>query len=162
MMVDYLCFELNEQHSDYIPLEKILEIKGWVNGPRIGGRLESWPPDYDFERMAPDFLVLAGPDLLGKASEYVSEVFIESPEDLEPPTDNLVIHQICDHTSFRGITHRSIFVDAFSSRNSTFNIDEVIENKEIIGISIRGSKENRPGFKEYGDLMEILEALEEE
>ncbi|MEO6686014.1 MAG: hypothetical protein ABIN24_08615, partial [Dyadobacter sp.] len=45
--------------------------------------------------------------------------------------------------------------------------DEITVNKLTdtfpeIGIALRGSEEIRPGYKDFGSMMDILEALEEE
>jgi phosphoribosylanthranilate isomerase len=40
------------------------------------------------------------------------------------------------------------------------NILPIVENSSIQGISLRGSHEIKPGYKDYDDLAEILEALE--
>ena len=45
-----------------------------------------------------------------------------------------------------------------TTENATFLLDDV----NISGIALRGGDEIRPGYKDFGDLMDVLEALEEE
>lgn len=42
------------------------------------------------------------------------------------------------------------------------SVNELTDNFPDIGIALRGSEEIRPGYKDFGSMMDILEALEEE
>lgn len=45
-----------------------------------------------------------------------------------------------------------------------FDADNVLENIETLGVAgicMKGSAEERPGFKDYGEIMDVLEALED-
>ena len=42
------------------------------------------------------------------------------------------------------------------------NVSELLEEMQIRGIALKGSNEIRPGYKDYDELSEILEVLEED
>jgi phosphoribosylanthranilate isomerase len=159
MMVDFLSFELNENHNDHIPVAKIKEIKDWLSGPQIGGRFTEWSENIDWETFRPDFLILTNPSDLKRAKEKASVIFLE--------TDNVNNHDEFDGLIYTGneldslleIVSIPVFVDLFS-QNQT--IEQLSIDKRITGIGLRGQKESRPGFSQYDELMDALEALEED
>jgi phosphoribosylanthranilate isomerase len=158
MMVDYLSFELNPDHPDYIPIEKILEIKNWLIGAKIGGRISTWPADFDWPAFKPDFLVLETEKLLDQASELVNEVFIESSVSDVKSDSTVKVNFIVTDPDAVTLEGDSIFIVQPDNEEL---LKYVIDAEQISGISLRSSREVRPGFSEYGELMEILEMLED-
>ncbi len=159
MMVDFLSFELNENHEDSIPVDKIKEIKDWLSGPQIGGRLTEWTEGIDWETLKPDFLIITDESLLGKAQEKAPVIFFETSQSSISGNFDALIYTGDDLETMTDKVLIPIFVDLMS-QNST--LEELSENDKITGIGLRGQKESRPGFSQYDELMDALEALEED
>ena len=162
MFVDYLSFELNSSHPDFIPIEKILEIKNWLSGPKIGGRISQWPEELqesDWEKLALDFLIVNQETFKNKALACVSEIFFElGEEDLNLNQFQHVLIN-ADELNEKEINHLSIFVGPNVNIDT---LDTLLDNGNVIGIALKGNHEIRPGESSYEDLMDVLEALEED
>ncbi|MGR3809496.1 hypothetical protein [Jiulongibacter sp. NS-SX5] len=156
MMVDFLSFELNENHPDFIPCEKIKEIRDWLSGPKIGGRVSEWPTDYPWEDLKPDFLIITSSDLLSKASDITDKIFLETKE---ATTEEGVGAFIISDINNADDPEIAYFIEL---GDSNLSVEDVLENDLIHGVSLRGQKETRPGFSQYDELMDVLEALEED
>lgn len=165
MFVDFLCFELNSDHKDYIAIDQIVEIKNWVSGPKIGGRINHWPAELSedqWTKLNLDFLVLDNEDLVNRASEKVSELFVSiSDSNIRKVDIATVDHILISNRTISKyeIKHPSIFI------NDKVDLEElysIISNESIQGITLRGSHEIRPGESNYDDLMDVLEALGED
>lgn len=159
MMVDFLSFELNEAHEDFIPANKIKEIIDWLSGPQTGGRLTEWTENIDWNTLKPDFLILTDPSLLSKAREKASVIFLESNKADNLTDFDAIIYTGSNLESVAESVEIPLFVDLASQNLS---IAELGDHKFVTGIGLRGQKESRPGFSQYDELMEALEALEED
>ncbi len=161
MMVDYLSFELNSSHEDFIPFEKIGEIKNWLSGPKIGGRLTEWTSDIPWDELNLDFLIINDAALFSTAKTKVDKVFIELFENgIDYASFSQADHLIVSKELFTqaNIEHSSIFI-GYSVDES--DIENILGNKGIEGVALRGNQEERPGFSQYEQLMDTLEALED-
>ncbi|MFT4734949.1 MAG: phosphoribosylanthranilate isomerase [Arcticibacterium sp.] len=164
MFVDYLCFELNEHHKDYIPKEKVLEIKNWLSGPKIGGRIENWPTHLtaeDWQELGLDFLIITDAQKYAQAREIVSEMFYEvnTTDNFDAPDkyDHILIHRDSLPETFIG--HPSIFA---GHNIAGGDLPSLLMNENFKGIRLKGSHETSTGESTYGDLMDVLEGLEED
>jgi phosphoribosylanthranilate isomerase len=161
MFVDYLSFELNQSHPDYIPIDKVLEIKNWLSGLKIGGRVTDWP-DYiteeQWSELQFDFLIIDKADNKMKSLEKVSELFfqIKDKKEVDLNSFNHLLIEV-QHSDLDSIEHDSIFVGP----NVTFEtLETVLSHSNVKGVALKGSHEIRPGESSYDDLMDVLEALE--
>lgn len=152
MMVDYLCFEMNPSHEDFISIEKVTEIKNWISGPKIGGRFSEWPKEFDWEAFQPDFLIITSNEALDRAVSFADEIFIERNEGER-------VELIWKNNRELETEEKLEFFRVNKSEDLT---EDFLQNEGLAGVSLRGSQEDRPGFSDYGELMDILEVLEEE
>lgn len=163
MFVDYLCFELNDDHPDFIPVDKMVEIKNWVSGPKIGGRLSKWPDSLSPEQwqdLALDYLIISDYNLLSAAKGKVGELFFEVKESGSTVDLSDFEHILIANASLLSeIKHNSLFV---GGKIDLDNLEDKVENTDIKGLALKGNHEERPGESKYEDLMDVLEALEEE
>ncbi|WP_341225018.1 hypothetical protein [uncultured Arcticibacterium sp.] len=163
MFVDYLCFELNPEHPDFISVEKMVEIKNWVSGPKIGGRISNWPDNLTLEQwqdLALDYLIISDSSLINAARAKVGELFFEVKGSNRNQDLNDFEHILISDASLVGeINHQSLFVGGNIELD---NLEEKVQNNDIKGLALKGSHEERPGESKYEDLMDVLEALEED
>lgn len=166
MGVDMLGFQVVEGIPGYIPPPVFQEIRGWISGPKIVAEISGMK---DFT-ILPAMMESYRPDLL--------EVTVEElPHAIMHTTLPLIVH-LTDKSSGE--------LDAWKDRIAFIQVDEqhltrsrqLPNDHEVLvfvkspekleqlltlplkGISLAGSEETRPGFKEYTGLADILEALD--
>lgn len=163
MFVDFLCFELNSDHPDFIPVEKMVEIKNWVSGPKIGGRISTWPEELTKEQWSDlglDFMIIDDANLTNASKSIVGELFFEV-SDKKPDLDLADFEHVLlsNDTLIGTVEHPSLFV---GGKTDLDNLDQRVEDAGIKGLALKGNHEDKPGESKYEDLMDVLEALEEE
>ena len=180
MGVDILGFNLNLGDEAHIPKEKFEEITGWVTGVQTSGEfgpaepsviqqvIGKYPIDYiEFSR--PEFareLSTFGKALalrldvsntavddmaaaMGFADDFCDYFVLESSKDkLEEKQLKLI----------EGLARKYPVILGFGINAE--NIGVLLERIPLKGISIQGGHEIKPGLKDYGELADILEALE--
>lgn len=162
MGVEMLGFDM-----DTMLIEQYSEIKNWVSGVKIVGETKSQNTDFILEKLAtfkPDLLEING---LETAIElyHLSDIFIILNE--KTIKGNLLYPENIQYLHFHEINNDQI-VHYFEDRGlpkliiSAKNLKQ--NNIEIKGdsfcISIEADTEERPGFSNFENTMEILEALE--
>ena len=161
MFVDYLSFELNPSHPDYIALDKVIEIKNWLSGVKIGGRLTEWPDNLtetNWTDLALDFIIINNADNRTKALTLVDELFFEvGQEQVDLSKYKNILANAGVFESMETL-HSSVFVGPDVTLDM---MDSLLANENIAGIALKGNHEERPGESSYEDLMDVLEALEE-
>ncbi|MEQ8472207.1 MAG: phosphoribosylanthranilate isomerase [Marinoscillum sp.] len=183
MMADILGFNLEEGTTGYVSPEKFSEISEWVAGVKFCGEFGlSNPADIKLAttQYALDLIEVQTIEQLEELSDLgISMIFkkpIVSIEDLE--TLDSVIQLAGDHATYiiihsskkeltpaidKKITELEINTSILRSYDlHPDSIGDVIATNEFHGIELEGSPEDRPGFKDYGVVMDILEELEEE
>lgn len=178
MGVDMLGFCLDATADSYIDPEAYKEIVGWVTGPQFVGEFENESVSgildakealkFDIiqttnkeaaNRLAAsmDVILKITPTLIGESTlrEYLTDVddsikyiLVESEDDIE--NDN--------HLEIRDLTKEYDILKGYNLNAGSIN-DEL---DDFAGISLKGSEEEKPGFKDYDELADILEALEED
>lgn len=160
MGVDMLGFRVIEGQPDYISPKLYQEIRGWVSGPKVvaeiygitsadqlKGIIESYAPDY-FELSEDEFQQF-------KSSLTLPCIVASSFK----PDHTSVAYQLIDEDQLGSVQNSS---DVLVQVRSVTNLKNILSNFPNIGVALSGSQEVRPGFKDYSDLAEILEQLDEE
>lgn len=166
MGVDLLGFAAIEGQPGYIPLKLYQDIRGWVAGPsavlelyglKSGDSLSKLLEDY-----RPDFLEagIAELELLPDSLQQSIIVRITSADDLSRIQERSGVQYVLINEDSLDIVQAAskIFPVILSLRSSSGL--SLLDTLPIKGIAISGSPEIRPGFKDYGDLAEVLEQLE--
>ncbi len=180
MGVEWLGFSM-----DSLPVEKFQELRGWVSGVQIVGETES----DDVARIAelvqqyqPEALQVTVPELLPSLSLLGLPVLLrvdvagQSPDGLaammahhRAAVDYFLVESSDDFARLDDETRRTL--DALAFRFplllgfglTEFNVLEVLEEiPNLKGIALSGGDELRPGYKDFGEMMEVLERLEED
>ncbi len=188
MGVDMLGFSMDADSPDYIDPRKFAEIRGWVAGVQIVGETTSTDPEVIeqlLESYQPDLLqvdeaallpylstlnksgnelrfilrvdiarvTLAQLDtLLQTGAANADYILLESngPVHLDDDLKMLLQRQAARYPILLGI--------GISSEN----VHELLDKLPVRGIALSGGLEEQPGNKEFGELMDILESIEEE
>ncbi len=183
MGVEMLGFTLDSENPQYITPEKFGEIRSWIAGVQLVGEtrsedvqeilrlLEQYPLDaleIGVPAMVP-FLIseLSIPVLLRINIDEIN------PEDLRPLVrdyNSSVSYTLLESPQNMPLSTKweEVIGQLPESANILlgFGLDDIeqihyyLDTLPIEGISLRGSEELRPGYKDYGMLMDILEALE--
>ncbi len=188
MGVDMLGFSMDADSPDYVDPKKFGEIRAWVAGVQIVGETTTTDPEIIeqlLETYQPDFLQVDEAALL----PYLS-TFGKSPASLRlilrVDIAHLTLGQLdtllqtsvanADYVLLEsnGPLHMDDDLKTFLQRQaarypillgtgiSAENVHELLTALSVRGIALSGGLEEQPGNKEFGELMDILEAIEED
>lgn len=183
MGVDFLGFSMDADSPDYVEPTKFEEIRSWVAGVQIVGETTATDPEIIeqlLDQYQPDLLQIDEAALLpylgtfgnplilradlsqltldqldtlfltGSAgAEYV---LLESPSPLHFDDD---LKQVLRRLAGR-------YPVLLGAGISAANVTDLLADLPVRGIALRGGNEERPGNREFGELMDILEAIEEQ
>ncbi|HEX5170569.1 MAG TPA: hypothetical protein VFW11_15440 [Cyclobacteriaceae bacterium] len=166
MGVDLLGFTAIEGQPSYISLKLYQDIRGWVAGPAVvlelyglkdGGSLPRLLEDY-----RPDYLEVGMEelDLIPDSLDQPLIVSIHSTEDLSRiQRRNKMIRYVIINEDRIDVIRKAELFDVILSLHSTSGL-QLLDELPLKGVALNGSPELRPGYKDYGDLAEVLEKLE--
>ncbi len=183
MGVDMLGFSIDEQSPEYVDPKKLAEIRSWVAGVRIVGETTSVDlPQLEqlIDQYQPDILQINESALLPYVSTFDKPVILAldlsllSLEQLDalattPLTgadfvlleSRAALHldeDLAAHIKQVAERHPVLLGAGFSAGS----VENLLSAIPVQGISLQGGDEERPGNKEFGELMDILEVLETE
>ncbi|WP_258097124.1 phosphoribosylanthranilate isomerase [Marinoscillum pacificum] len=183
MMVDILGFNLEEGTEGYVSPENFSEISEWVAGVSFCGEFTNAQPaevKLATIQYKIDYIEVQNVDLLEELSDLdtklILKITLNSTDDLEKLNSQLELASgLVEHviiTSLHpelsdAIVAKLATIDTDLSILRGFDINEVsaceaADSNVFSGIEVEGSPEDRPGFKDYGIVMDILEELEED
>jgi phosphoribosylanthranilate isomerase len=174
MGVEWLGFPLQE-----ITLERFTEIRNWLAGVQIVGEFAKATADQVREAVA-----IYQPDVI-EVDSSVSLVAIQSIDvskilRVNIDTDNLpaifaasapyVSHFLLVGDSADSLIGMEASIEIWAAQYPIIvgldipedDLDEWVEQSSIQGIGLVAGEEDRPGFRDFTDLMTILEKLETE
>ena len=185
MGVDMLGFSIDENSFSYVAPKKYAEIRAWVAGVRLVAESSETNPkkllalltEYEFDALQvedPGLLVYLKSELdkplllrvdvdhyeadeldalMGRYAAEVTYFLLESAEEAE------LTEEWASYLATLGQEYPILLGFGLNQEETT---PEFIENLGIGGIALRGGAELRPGYKDFGALMDMLEALEVE
>ncbi|MBD2702359.1 N-(5'-phosphoribosyl)anthranilate isomerase [Spirosoma sp. BT702] len=183
MGVDMLGFSMDAGAPEYVDPKKFEEIKSWVAGVQIVGETTSIDPEQIEQLLAtyqPDVLQVDEAALLPYLTTF------ERPLILRVDLSQMTLDQLDTlvRTSTSGAdyilleSNTSLHFDAdfkeilqhlaarypilLGTGVSVENVHELLADLPVRGIALSGGDEERPGNREFGELMDVLEAIEEE
>ncbi|MFD1140305.1 N-(5'-phosphoribosyl)anthranilate isomerase [Larkinella insperata] len=182
MGVDLLGFSMDESSEQYVAPETFKEIRSWVAGLHIVGETTSIDP-LEIERLLelyqPDVLQIEEPALLPYLSTFDSRLILKADlalltlDQLETYFSAIQTDQV-DYflLESKGNFHLDDDLKAILQRLATHypillgtgftaeSVHDLLTELPIQGIALTGGDEDRPGSRDFGELMDILEALE--
>lgn len=170
MGVDMLGFRVIESQANNIPHKLFQEIRGWISGPKIVAELYGILPGQDLSAIIsnyiPDYFEMSYPEFREnkKQIKLPSIVYLSKEEitkaELDSESENIA-YVIVDEEDFDRLTEYTFPYPALLRINSHKTLDEKLKNTLVSGVVLNGSPELRPGYKDYSELADILEALDE-
>lgn len=184
MGVEMLGFSMDESSINYITPKKFSEISSWIAGVQLVietseiniSHIIAHIGDYDV-----DFIEINDPSLIYELKSNFElpiilriDVDFYSPEDLTPIFDRYgleVAYFLLD--SETGASLNDEWLELIKILGNEYKlligfgiedastVTSLINLNPNIGIGLKGSEEIRPGFKDFGSMMDILEVLEE-
>lgn len=183
MGVDMLGFSVDEASNNYITPKKYAEIRAWIAGVKLVAESAGTDPvkllatlaDYEFDALQvedPNLLLYLKSELdkplllrvdvdhyeadeldalMGRYAAEATYFLLESEQNI-PLTDEW-------RDYLRALSRDYSILLGFGLENEKV-VAESIVSAEIKGIALRGSEEIRPGYKDFGSLMDILESLD--
>ncbi|WP_234733593.1 beta/alpha barrel domain-containing protein [Tellurirhabdus bombi] len=183
MGVDLLGFSMDEDSEQYIEPKKFEEIRSWVAGVQIIGETAVTDPetlDALLETYQPDGVQVEEASLVPYVASFNLPVILK----LDLALLTLDQMEALLTANYAGLTYillesKAAFnldeelktalqrlADRYSLLLGTGvtaeNIHDLLTDMPIKGIALTGGQEDRPGYREFGELMDILEILEED
>ncbi len=181
MGVNVLGFDLDGEKA--IPLQQLSDITEWIAGVDLCGRfVESNADDVKavLGEVTLSYVQVEDTDLatdlqyLDQRRQLVytiwssneipaMEAFLKDNSDL---VDSFVIEcdqpDLMEEAKGEAIRLSSQYKIILAFGFDTTNVNDLISSTHLMGIALKGSEETQPGFKDYGEIMDILEAIEED
>ncbi len=165
MGVSHVAFALNPKDECFIGYSKIAEIKNWLSGVEIGGICtDDNMVSKDIENLELDFLVypsnLESPVISQFEGYFIKEFknisdFIADPGAADLRILKLESNELAD---YKPVNSDSVFILTDWNTENLALLGNLPHN---LGIAIRGSSEERPGFLNYNNTHDILEFLDD-
>jgi phosphoribosylanthranilate isomerase len=183
MGVDMLGFSMDESAPDYVDPKKFNEIKSWVAGIQIVGETTAIDPEQIEQLLAtyqPDLLQVEESALLPYLSSFGKPLILRiDVSQITLDQLDMLVHAGIEGADYILLDSSApVYLDGdlktalqrFARRYpvllgtgiSVENVHTLLNELPVKGIALRGGEEERPGNKEFGELMDILEAIEEE
>ena len=177
MGVEMIGFVMDKFSADYTSPEKMKEIKSWVAGVHIVGETQS--ADYEevkalVDSYEIDILQISEAGLLPQIADLGKPIILKLEfesayiEDYLERYSQFVEFFLVDGGDFSDFARYTLKEYSFKYAIvldfgiTAENVSELLEEMQIRGIALKGSNEIRPGYKDYDELSEILEVLEED
>ena len=178
MMVDLLGFNTDPSSKNKVSSTDYHEIKKWISGVSFVGEFENADKNnicqaldeyaIDYIQIA-DLTAVEAASLLGKP--LIFQLSIETEEDLNQLKSMLsYLDRIVKMVVIKS-SNPELF-DAINSQISHYNFNNkllkgfgVTANEclsTFMGLEMEATREEKPGFKDYGNIMDVLESIEED
>ncbi|GAB3201033.1 phosphoribosylanthranilate isomerase [Pontibacter aydingkolensis] len=183
MGVDIIGFNLKLDDPTRVQADTLKEITGWVSGVQLAGEFERAKPEIinDLaEEFKLDYIQLNTPYLIDEIEEInrpvIQKIFInkdtvdsellEMMELYSSVVDSFIIYSddftTVDDTNTKFLKEIAkkfnIYIGFGLDRN---NINTTLKQIKPKGIGLQGGHEIKPGFKDFDELQEIFEEIEE-
>jgi len=180
MGVDMLSFPIANELDNKISSEEFADITTWVSGPKFIGEfgmasleeIKSALLDYNLDGIETHDLDLVEPiQLLGK--EIVFKLEINQEQDVTKIKSKLsyldelakMVVLVCEKADlFPLVDDQILYYGGNLQLVKGYDVSsqKIKELTAFRGLEIMGSPEERPGFKDFGDVMDLLELLEDD
>ena len=178
MGVDLLSFPIASSSPNRVSPETFKEITDWVSGPQLVGELSGTSLEeiktsllsYDLDAIETDDLDLVeAVQLLGK--EVIYRLQVNAPADLDKIKSKLsyldelakkVVFTCSDERLFDDIDEKIMYYGGNLHLIKGFGVSKtsISDLTKFKGLELMGSPEDRPGYKDFGEVMDVLELLE--
>lgn len=171
MWVNFLgfCFDKNSQY--YVSPEKFEEIAQWVSGVPFVGEFTTGSIEEITEiarKYKVDIVQVNSSTLVDGLKKEGFQVMLEqeiNELDITHIPDYLILNSdsepLADEIAeIENLTKQTNVL--LATGLTTNNLENLLELTKCQGIALKGSSETRPGFKDYDELADIFEILEDD
>ena len=175
MGVELLGFMMDENSSEYVEPKRFEEIKSWIAGVKIVGETQS--ADYQevtqlVQTYDIDYLQISEPSLLPQITNLGKPIILQLDFDSAFLKENLAKYapyveifliegdELSDLARYELKEIAQNYSVLLSFGITELNVNEVLDEILLKGIALKGSEELRPGYKDFDELMDILEKIE--
>ena len=177
MMVDVLGFNIDPSSDDQVKSEDFKEITEWVAGVQFAGEfhdatidqikevIKAYPVDYiEIEKVdLVEKVQLLGKPIILRLNISASNVGkLKSTLSYADELVAMVILKCDDASLFDDLDAQVGFYNGNLKLLKGYGIEMNDHLHKYPGLELEATKEERPGFKDYGQIMDVLEAIEEE
>lgn len=173
MEVNQIGFNIEPENENYTDAQKFNEIANWLSGVEFVGEFND-PATDNIDGLIKGYnlgaIQVSSPKQISAAKNTGLPVILKM--DMAMITEDLLAAHSDDvsyfliESFFEGeinpellaLSAKFKLVMAFGFDASTVN--NLVSNHRLKGISIKGGKEERPGFKNFDEMADILEAIE--
>ncbi|MFZ6012685.1 MAG: hypothetical protein ACOYXT_20235 [Bacteroidota bacterium] len=169
MGVDMLGFRVTEGQPDYISRTLFQEIRGWISGPKVVAELYGMKDSQALTTIladyAPDYFELSFDEYQKYAASLTLPVIVRAKENelanpvlQQPGVLYVLIDSDIPANALQQYSRQlSVLLDVHSREG----LQDKLKDYPLKGISLSGSAEIRPGYKNYEHLADVLEELDE-
>lgn len=183
MGVDMLGFSMDADAPDYVDPDRFAAIRGWVAGVQIVGETHSTDPvviEQLVQTYQPDYLQVDDAAMLPYLASFDKPLILRvdlittNPAQLEAivrdgsATAEYILLESEEAQPFTAEQQDVFYKLAgkypilLGAGVTAENVHDLLDELPVRGIALRGGDEDKPGDKEFGELMDILEAIEED
>ena len=178
MMVDILGFNIDPNSPSHVAEGDFAEITEWVAGVKFAGEFHDASIAQIknvIKNYAVDYIEISNLDLVEKVGllgkPIIFRLSVNSEEDLSKMKSTLsyldelaklVLVQSNDQNLFDQIDAQ---IGYYNGNLKLMKGYGIIENESLgnfPGLALEATEEDRPGFKDYGQIMDVLELIEED
>jgi phosphoribosylanthranilate isomerase len=156
MNVDLLGFVTVASQENYLPPSSFQDIRGWLAGPKIVAEVYGLTSEEQFQQIVADYR----PDYIELTEAELPFANTELPLLLRTEKSVLPARTIYGVISHQPDAELPAGVFLFADTTDVAQITSLLDQEQIQGIVLAGTREESPGMKDYDHLSEILESLE--
>ena len=183
MGVDMLGFSMDADAPDYVDPDRFAAIRGWVAGVQIVGETHSTDPvaiEQLVQTYQPDYLQVDDAAMLPYLASFDKPLLLRVDLTTTNPAQLEAIVRdgsaTAEYMLLEGNEAQSLTAEQqdvlyklagkypilLGMGITAENVHDLLDELPVRGIALRGGDEDKPGDKEFGELMDILEAIEED
>jgi len=173
MMVNVIGFNLDANQKDGVNIDSFKAITKWIQGPKIAGEFDNMELELIRKYLSLidlDIIETCNPSFLAPLIDTGKEVY------LKINLDSLVNEKVLFNKIKEGQTANKIVVyspEKSKNEKLLINLLNYTKNEQIINgfnldlsqidfwpsIEIMATPEDKPGYKDYGEVMDVLEHI---
>ncbi|MDN3670873.1 phosphoribosylanthranilate isomerase [Echinicola jeungdonensis] len=183
MYVNLMGFNLEKENKDYMPPQKFKELTEWLSGLEYVAEFEASHPENilnilkEYEGVdyiqTPEEVHLQM--LVNSSYKLIWKNLVKSVEDLQylltkaPSLKENDVILLIESENLKLDRETTQIIQEIADKCDVLlgfgleadQIEETLESTSVKGIALKGGDEIKPGYKDFDELADILEALEE-
>lgn len=166
MEVDQLGFNVEPDHPNYTSPEKFKEMSDWVSGVEFVAEVSSAVTsleavkNYDVHAVKVESNAMIDAAMATGLSVVFAASTIEAARQAWLTSGQILSYVLYSGPADEAVTLANEMPVVLTEGITADSVNGLIENSGLKGIGLQGGDEIRPGFKDFDELADILEAIE--